>query len=374
MRERSFLVATLVLLGILAAVIVLPQVLGLNETKAKAAVASRAAEALVRAAAPRSDALDVKLHVRRDGPDVAKRLVRDGDADVALVGPQPTIVVRTSLSDDVAKLLQQASAAVRADAALARAGVEPANRRAVLAPPPLPVRKLEPGGSEQTQGLAFIAVLLLFFQLIGYGYWIAAGIVEEKASRVVEILLSTLRPRVLLAGKVLGIGLLGLAQLIIVSAVGLGLALAVGALDIPGDAVGALAVVVAFFLLGFAFYAALFAMGGALVSRQEEIQNVTTPVSMLLFATYFVSFQAIDHPDGGLARILTFLPPSAPIVLPVRIIAGAVGAFEVVAGVVVIVVAAALLLAAAGRVYGNAVLKTGSRVKLADAWRASTRA
>ena len=81
--------------------------------------------------------------------------------------------------------------------------------------------------------------------------------------------------------------------------------------------------------------------------RQEEIQNVTTPIQIVLFATYFVSFQAVSEPDGGLAQVLSFVPPTAAIVLPVRIIAGDVPAWEVVAGTILLAAGAAALLLAA---------------------------
>jgi ABC-2 type transport system permease protein len=369
-RERSFLIATLVTLGILAAIILLPSALGLNESKATIAVSSPAGERVAAAAAPAAQALDLELTTERLDEARARARVADGDLDAALVGDAPEVLVSSDLDDDLGAVLRQGAAAVRTDDALARAGLDEAQRGAVLSPPPLRVIELDPDQNDQAQGFATIAIFLLFFQLIGYGYWIAAGIVEEKASRVVELLLSTIRPRELLAGKVLGIGLVALGQLLVIGVLGVVLAIATDNVDVPGDAVSALIVVLAFFLLGYAFYSAMFAMAGALVPRQEEIQNVTTPIQIILFATYFVSFQAVSEPDGGLAQVLSFVPPTAAIVLPVRVIAGDVPAWEVVAGSLILAAGAAALLLAAARVYANAVLQTGSRMRLVEAWRA----
>jgi ABC-2 type transport system permease protein len=121
-------------------------------------------------------------------------------------------------------------------------------------PPPLPVRALDAtdAGSDQRQSLAFAAVLVLYSQLFTYGFWLAAGIVEEKSSRIVEVLLATIRPRELLAGKILGIGVVGLGQLLLIGTVGAALAIATGTLDLAGDAVGAVGVVLAWFVLGYA--------------------------------------------------------------------------------------------------------------------------
>ena len=370
-RERSFLIATLVTIGILAAIVVLPSALGFGDKAATVTVSSQAGQQVVTAATPSAKALDLELTVERAGEAQARQRVLDGDTDAALVGDAPQVLVRSDLDDDLGAVLRQGASLVRTQAALARAGLDPAAQRDVLTPPPLRVVELDPGRNDQAQGFATVAIFLLFFQLIGYGYWIAAGIVEEKASRVVELLLSTIRPRELLAGKVLGIGVVALGQLLLIGLVGVLLAIATDNIDVPGDAFTALVIVLLFFLLGYAFYAAMFAVAGALVPRQEEIQNVTTPIQVVLFATYFLSFQAVSDPQGGLAQILSFIPPTAAIVLPVRVIAGDIPAWQIVAGTILLAIGAAVLLLAASRIYANAVLRTGTRVRLADAWRAA---
>ena len=133
--------------------------------------------------------------------------------------------------------------------------------------------------------------------------------VEEKASRVVEVLLATVRPRVLLTGKIVGIGLLGLLQLLLLGVVAVVAGRVSGGLDLTGDAIGVLGVVVGWFLLGYSFYAAVFAASAARVSRQEEVQNVTTPVTMLLLVSFFAGIYASNEPNSTATAVLSVVPP-----------------------------------------------------------------
>lgn len=371
-RERSFIVGTIVTLVILAAVIVVPELLGDDgPDEARVAVTSPAGEEIVRAAGEAQGATGLRvIGVPVADERAARVALEDERADAALVGDTPRIVVLEELEDDLEAALQQASAGVRAAAALELAGADAAQRQAVLAPPPLEVQAVEATddeGGDELAIVAFVALFLLYVQLIGSGYMISSGIVEEKASRVVELLLAAIRPRQLLTGKVLGIGLLVLGQLVVIGVFAAVLALAVGALEVPAGTAGALGVVLVAFVFGYAFYATVFAVVGALVPRQEELQSSSAPLILLLIGAFIISFQVVDDPDGTLGVVLGFVPPCAPLVLPVRIISGEPAWWEIAGGVLVLMVATAALMAVAARVYANAILRTGSSVKLREA-------
>ena len=121
------------------------------------------------------------------------------------------------------------------------------------------------------------------------------------------------------------------------------------------------------------FYAGLFACAGALVPRQEELQSSMTPLTMLILISFFISFAVLDNPDGTLARVTSFIPFSAPMTMPPRIALGEASAVEIVTAFAITSAAVAALIPVAGRIYSGAVLRTGSSVKLRDAWRASAR-
>ena len=188
---------------------------------------------------------------------------------------------------------------------------------------------------------------------------------------MVEVLLATIRPTELLAGKVIGLGLLGLAQLLLIAVVGVGGALAFDLVDIPGDLIGTAVSVVLWFVLGYAFYACAFACAGSLVPRVEELQSTTMPLTFVILISLFVAFAVNDDPGGTLARVTAFIPFTAPMTLPPRILVGEASALEVVGGAFVTLAACALLIPLAARIYAGAVLRTGSAIKLRDAWRAA---
>jgi ABC-2 type transport system permease protein len=357
LRERSLYVSTAVTVAVLAAVLVLPTALGLGgATQGTVAVGSPQSAQVARQARAGQQAFDVELTVRRVRDDAAaRRLVRAGDADLAVLADGRRLAAAQDTDEAVVAAVQAGSQATRG----------------ARIPPPLPVAREGSSGAADRQGIAFVAVLILYGQLIAYGYWVASGVVEEKATRVVELLLSTISPRALLAGKVLGIGLLGFGQLLLIGLLGVAAGVASGQLDVTGDIVAAVGVVLVWFVLGFAVYSCAFAVAGALVPRQEDIQTVVAPLTVVIFASFFLSLGALDDPGGPLAQVLAFVPPSAPMVMPVRLIAGEAAAWEIAASVAITVAAAAGLVALAARVYGTAVLRTGSRVSLRTVWRAS---
>ena len=201
--------------------------------------------------------------------------LKDGSLDAVLVDGGSLLAERDA-DDQLATAVHDAVVADDIRTTL-EANDVPADQIAqILSPPPLPVESIEPKdpNRDTNSTVAFIAVVLLYGQLFGYGVWVATGVIEEKASRVVEILLSTIRARQLLAGKILGIGTLGLLQLAAIATYSIVLATLTGALDFPAHALGTAALAIGWFALGFAFYASLFAVAGSLVSRMEELQNI----------------------------------------------------------------------------------------------------
>jgi ABC-2 type transport system permease protein len=347
-REKSFLISTSINIVIIVAVIVLAAVLGGGDTTYK--VTGDAA--IIEAAAQAAQGSDVKIERVPVTTDVRAAL-RDGTVDAAVQDGR--ILSKDKAPDELVALLQAGNAArSNAPPALATATIEPVDEDA-----------------DAKSGYTFFIVLILYGQLLTYGYWVAAGVVEEKASRVVEVVLSTIRPANLLAGKVIGLGLLGLGNLLLIVLIGLGTAGATGALTIDGTILGAAALALAWFVVGYAFFACAFACAGALVSRQEDLQSTMTPLTVLILVGFFLAFAVRDNPDGTLAHITAFLPFAAPMTVPPRIVTNDIPAWEVVASLLVTLGAAVLLIPLAGRIYAGGILRTGSALKVREAWRAA---
>lgn len=373
-RERSFLISTIITLLIIAAVIVIPALLSRGGDKVTVGLvgAPAAVEPALRQAA---EAAAVELVTRPYGDESAARTaVEDGDVDAVFLGAE-RVLVKEDLDGDTGQVVQSAYRQAVTAQRLADAGIDVGAAAQALDVPPLAVTAIDPPDpdADARRGAAYFGVLLLYFQLFGYGLWVALGVVEEKSSRVVELLLATLRPWQLLAGKIIGIGLLGLGQLVLTGAVGITAALATGAVDVPSGVLGVAGQVLVWFLLGFAFYACLFAALAALVSRQEEIQNVTTPLSVLLLGSFFIAIAALNSPDSTLVRIASIVPPFSTMVMPIRWAAGDAPLWELGLAIVLMVVVVVGLVRLAGWIYAGAVLRSGPRVKLTEALAAGRR-
>ena len=367
-REKSFLVSTGLTLLIVLGVVLVPPALGLGDPPTYRVAFAEQAQDQADAARAAAEQLDVDLEVV-EAPAGARDRLTDGDLD-ALV-EDDRIVVDEELDPELGQVLQSANRQVRATEALGEAGLDPAAVAQAQAVPALPVDAVDPPDpdADARRAIVSIGTFVLYGQLIGYGFWVATGIVEEKSSRVVEVLLATVRPRALLAGKVLGIGVLALGQLLLVAVLGVGASAAAGVIDVGAAAIEPVLLLLGWFVLGFAFYACLFAAGAARVSRQEDLQSVTTPGTLLVLVSFFASFYVSDSPDSTAARVLGILPPFSALVAPVREAGGSAEWWEAPLAVALMLLAVAGLVVLAARVYEGSVLRMGGTVGLREALR-----
>jgi ABC-2 type transport system permease protein len=209
---------------------------------------------------------------------------------------------------------------------------------------------------------------ILYVTMVIYGQLVSAGVIEEKSNRIVEILLATVRPWQLMLGKITGIGLVALVQVVLVALVALVLGSATKLVSIPTLGIDVVISGVVWFVLGYLMYALLYAAVGSMVSRQEDVASVAMPVTLVLVAGWIIALTvAAPDPGSPATTVFSFIPLMSPVIMPVRIAAGVAPFWQVAISVVLVVATIAGLVAIAGRIYRNSVLRIGGRVKLSDA-------
>lgn len=304
-------------------------------------------------------------------------LLNAGEIDaLLLVDPDPGTLVW--LSDPDLRLASVLAAALRADdqgQAADRLGLSVEDAAALLDPPPPISEVIEPEdpNSESEEAAVFVGMLLLYMSVIIFGQFVMMAVVEEKSSRVVELLLCRVLPYRLLAGKVLGIGALALVQIVVLA--GALYVVATQVIDTENGfsiGIGLFAAIVGWFLVGFAFFAVLYAALGSTVTRQEDVQSVAMIPLVFVLPGYFVALFASNNPNSAVTTLTSILPPTSPFVMPVRGELTDVPIWQTGLSVVLLVAATYWMIRLAGRIYTGAILSIGKKVSLREAWRSST--
>ena len=263
--------------------------------------------------------------------------------------------------------IQLATVRERADAA----GISPG---ALLAPVPVSSVQLGsvPGRGPGDEAAVLVMTAVLFFGISVFGQMVLTGVLEEKANRVVEVLLARIPPRTLLAGKITGIGLLGLAQIGVTALAALVAVATVPSIDVPAVRGTVLAWALIWFVLGYALYATVYGALGSLGSRVEDAQSVAGPVMVVMVVAYFASFMMIGQPGSAAAKVISYFPLTSPMAMPGRIAMGATAWWEPVAAAILTLATTAGLVHLAGNVYTRAILHSGPALSLRDLWRRRT--
>lgn len=324
-------------------------------------------------------ALDEKIETTQVADEAAGRAkLADGSLDALLTGDGKSVhvQVKKDLDGKLGRVLQLLSQQLAVDQQVTALGGDPARFQAAMASakfvedPPLE-QPYDYNGQQLVLGI--IAGILIYMSLLLNGQTVAQGVVEEKTSRVVELLLSTIKPWQLMAGKVLGIGAVGLIQMVVIGVGGVVAGLATGVLTISvSAAVGTVVWLVVWYLLGFLMYSIVFAALGALVSRQEDVGGATMPALMFVIVGYVIGISVLpSDPGNTFVEVLSVIPVFSPTLMPMRLAMGGVPVWEAVVSVGLVVLLIPGLIWVAARIYRNAVMRTGAKVKLRDALRAA---
>lgn len=379
-RRKSYRITLAVLFLGGVGVAVVPRLLSSDGTpKYELALVGAAPSGFEAALDAVGEALELRVEPR-PFPDraAAAAAVADGDVDAGLVWPpgaadgqdrEPPVLLQEPRT--AAALLAAVSNAAVASSTTKRleaAGVPPERASTVLAAPPR-VETVDTPATTGREGVGIAVVLFLYVAIISAGGQVATGVAVEKTNRIAEALLATVRASQLLAGKVVGIGILSLVALLVV-AVPAGVAtVTAGDLDIEPGAAGQIVAGVGWFVLGYGIYGCVYAALGALVDRQEEVNGAVSPITMALVMTYLLAIQAQASPDSLLAVATSLFPLTAPVVMPMRTAVTSVGLLEIAVSVAGVAATAAVLVSVGGTVYRRAIIRTGRRLKLREVLR-----
>jgi ABC-2 type transport system permease protein len=252
------------------------------------------------------------------------------------------------------------------------AQLSPAQSETLKQAKALPITSVEEGkknagGKNTSEATSLIGIILIFVMLSQYDTWILMGVMEEKSSRVIEVLLSAVRPIQLLTGKVLGIGLVALAQASLVVAFALILSKAVGSSLLHGSAPLVVVSTLIWLVLGYAFYSWVYAAAGSMAERQDQVQSLILPLSLPMIFGYVMALTgASSGSPSALLKVLAYLPPTAPFAVPVLVGFRAVTWWEFLGSALISVVCTIGIARVAATVYRRAILRTGARVRLRD--------
>ncbi len=368
LRDKAFLISTAVTLVILAGLILIPALFfdgGPDEYDV--AAAGPAATAALDQTGRSTDELDLTTAPAADTAS-AERAVRGGEVDAALVpaGGQLQLIAADTVPSDLLDALNAAVQSQRTQAALGDLGAS-ADQVAAVTQEPVTLRLLDDSGAAQVASIvAAVFAMLFFFTVITFGLQIAQSVTEEKASRVVELLVAAVPTRALLIGKVAGASVLAVGQIVVILAVGLLALAATGQGGLIATVAPASGWFLVFFLLGFTMLSTLWAAAGALAARIEDLQTTTVPIQMLVLPPFFVGLYVTT--PGTLLSVLSYVPFTAPLSMPRRLLIGDASWWEALISAGIIAATTALLIAVASRLYRGSLLRTGSKSSVKAAW------
>lgn len=371
LRAKSFYFLTAALVLVILAVGVIARLTGGDDAPdaLEIGIVEPVAAELEAAVVDVAGAFDREVEVvRYDDVTTGRSALEDGDLDALLVPAETEAVFSDTVDQLTFAVLQQAWSGTEMRAALADGGLADDEIAAALSPTPLTSTTLD--GGDGTDGLAVLtgtlAAILLFVSLQTFGGYVLMGVVEEKSTAVIEVLLVRARPDQLLAGKVIGIGTAALVQFALAVVAGI-VSLAISGVEVPSAIWSAVPMTIVWFLGGYALYSTLFALAGSLVSRQEDAQAAAAPIMTALIGAYMVIFIVGYVPESTVSRVLSIIPPIAPLLMPMRQAAGAAAAWEVGLALVLLLATVWGAWKLAGRIYEQVLLQRGSRIGWRDA-------
>jgi ABC-2 type transport system permease protein len=363
-RARSFRITTVIVILAVAAAVVIPAIVSHPRKTLKVGLVGASYPGLTQAviAAGRVTGNPVQI-VTVANLDAARTELRSGALTAVIVGGRELLVQQQPVSGTTSTVATFSGALAQLVGVVQR--LPPgASRSALTSGIAIPIRGVEPAPTSLANRFTGLGVdLLIYLVIFFYGMAITQSVGEEKTSRVVEVLLATVRPTQLLTGKVIGFAGLAFTQMLLAGITFVVCGLAVGSHALRGTA-GTVAVVgVLWLILGYTLYCSAFAAAA----------NAALPLLIPLIVAYTLANAVLFGGASSFYHVLAFIPWTAPVAMPTLFAIGAAPAWEMIASALLCVIATIATGRLAGIVYQRSVMQTGARVKLRHALRASAR-
>ena len=398
-RTRAFWLSTLLVPLFMAGVMIVPAWLaarGGGEFRVACLDLTRdlgpdVREELATLLADRDETISVAFELVDPGPDPAaarerlKRAVLDKAYDGLLVLPaglseagDPEYVAPNVAAFRLLELLERSVNDVVVSRRLTAEGLDPERVRELTRRVELETLKLGAGGEEtrdrgQAFFLSYVLMFVIYMSVLMYGIYVMRGVLEEKQSRIVEVILGAVRPFELMLGKILGIGAVGLTQFLLWTLAGFALtapgvteAVGLGGVQLPSIPTHVLVFFVVYFVLGFFLYGTLYAAVGAAFDTEQDAQQFQSAITMLLVVPVVVMIQVMNQPEGTLATVLSLIPFFAPVLMFLRMTLITVPPLEIAASVVLLLASIAASAWVAGKIYRVGILMSGARPSVKD--------
>jgi len=372
-RRRSFLVFTALLVVIVIAGGIIAAVVGDDSTTSfdvGVISAESSGDEFVSFLVGVGEATDITIDATAFGSgDVAADALEAGDVDVVVDIDAGVATWQRGIEGQLASVVDAGWQTLSAAEAARTAGLADEQIAAILAPDPMSTRVVDPSDDDLVGVLVgFASAVLLFLSITTFGSYVLTGVVEEKSTGVIEVLLSHVRAHQLMAGKVVGIGVVALLQFSATVMAGL-ISLWISGIDVPSEIWIGLPATIGWFIGGFLLYSTLFALAGSFVSRMEDAQGAAAPITSAFTVGYILVFTFGSDPSSLAARVLSILPPFAPLLMPLRMVTGAASIVEIVVAAVLLALSVVAMIRLAGSVYARTLLHRGSRLTWRDALR-----
>jgi ABC-2 type transport system permease protein len=258
---------------------------------------------------------------------------------------------------------------IRIQRQLIKSGVDTSLMNMISANVEVEPIKIEKGGKESKTDFtvvffsSFIFIMLLMIMILYSGGMLIRSLVEEKSNRIIEILISSCSADELLAGKILGLSALGMTQILVWALVGISL---VGSSAIPPTAFDHILPMLGYFILGFVFYTAIFVGVGSIVTTEQEAQQITSYISILLAVPIALSFPAIQNPNSLLIQVLSYIPLTLPSIMMIRLNSMPVPITEIFSTLVIMIASIYIVIVISSKIFRIAILSYGKKPSMKE--------